>query len=186
MSCYYSCGPPPPQKKNLTTSGGVRNTAFHEKNRFLNIFAIFAHFSMCSSEVVFGQTKMDFKNMREVFSHHELKNKNLSQFFQWSYEQGESKTSSRPIFPDSQFSVTVPILQELLRQLGTNLVKPKDVFVQNMPIYNNLLHFSPRCHRSREKHVCSDPFFFRRKPVRFSWQRAPNFVGVVAIFGRGG
>jgi hypothetical protein len=73
---------------------------------------------MSSSEEIFGQTEMDFKNLREVFSQHGLKNKNLSQFFQRSYEQGESKTSSRPIFPDFQFSVSVPILQELLRPAG--------------------------------------------------------------------
>jgi hypothetical protein len=73
---------------------------------------------MCSSEAVSGKTKTDFKNLREVFSQHRLKNKNLSHFLQRSYEQGESKTSSRPIFPDSQFSVTVPILQELLRPDG--------------------------------------------------------------------
>jgi hypothetical protein len=73
---------------------------------------------MSSFRSIFGQTEMDFKNPREVFSQHGLKNKNLSQFFQRSYEQGESKTSSRPIFPDSQFSVTVPILQELLRPAG--------------------------------------------------------------------
>jgi hypothetical protein len=73
---------------------------------------------MSSSRSIFGQTETDFKNTREVFSQHGLKNKNLSQFFQRSYEQGESKTSSRPIFPDFQFSVSVPILQELLRPAG--------------------------------------------------------------------
>jgi hypothetical protein len=73
---------------------------------------------MCSSEAVSGKTKMDFKNEREVFSQNGLKNKNLSQFLQWSYEQGESKPSSRPFFPDFFFSVTVPILQELLRPAG--------------------------------------------------------------------
>jgi hypothetical protein len=81
-------------------------------------FAIFACFTTSSSRSIFGQTEMDFKNPREVFSQHGLKNKNLSQFLQRSYEQGESKTSSRPIFPDFQFSVTVPILQELLRPAG--------------------------------------------------------------------
>jgi hypothetical protein len=120
---------------------------------------------MCSSEAVSGQTKTDFKNPREVFSQHGLKNKNLSHFLQRSYEQGESKTSSRPIFPDSQFSVTVPILQELLRPAGDEFGKPKEVFVQHMPIYNNLLQFSPRCHHSREKHVCSDPFFAENRSV---------------------
>jgi hypothetical protein len=69
-------------------------------------------------EAYSGQMKMDFKNPREVFSQHGLKNKNLSQFFQRCYDQGQSKPSLRPIFPDSQFSVTVPILQELLRPAG--------------------------------------------------------------------
>ena len=54
----------------------------------------------------------------DFFSQHEMKNKNLSLFLQWSYEQGEFKTSSRLIFPDFQFSVSVPILQELLRPAG--------------------------------------------------------------------
>jgi hypothetical protein len=81
-------------------------------------FAIFACFTTSSSRSIFGQTETDFKNPREVFSQHGLKNKNLFQFLQRSYEQGESKTSSRPIFPDFQFSVTVPILQELLRPAG--------------------------------------------------------------------
>jgi hypothetical protein len=71
---------------------------------------------------------MDFKNMREVFSYNRLKNKNLSQFFHRSYEQGESKTSSRPIFPDFQFSVTVPILQELLRPAGDEFGENKGGF----------------------------------------------------------
>ena len=70
---------------------------------------------MCSSEVVSRQMETDFKNTREIFSQHGLKNKNLSHFLQRSYEHEESKTSSRPIFPDSQFSVTVPILQEMLQ-----------------------------------------------------------------------
>jgi hypothetical protein len=75
-------------------------------------------FITSSSGGVSGQTETDFKNPREVFSQHGLRNKNLSQFLQRSYEQRESKTSSRPIFPYFQFSVTVPILQELLRPAG--------------------------------------------------------------------
>jgi hypothetical protein len=120
--------PPPKKKKPLTTSGGVRNTAFHEKNRFLNIFAIFAHFIMCSSEAVYGQTKMDFKNMREVFSHHELKNKNLSQFFQQSYEERESKLSFSLFFRIFGLSAKVLILQELLRTAGDEFGKTEGGF----------------------------------------------------------
>jgi hypothetical protein len=39
---------------------------------------------MSSSRSIFGQTETDFKNPREVFSHHGLRNKNLFQFFQRS------------------------------------------------------------------------------------------------------
>jgi hypothetical protein len=73
---------------------------------------------MSSSRSIFGQTETDFKNTREVFAHHGLRNKNLFQFLQRSYEQRESKTSSRPIFPYFQFSISVPILQELSRPAG--------------------------------------------------------------------
>jgi hypothetical protein len=83
---------------------------------------------MSSSEANSRQTKTDFKNPREVFAQHGLKNKNLSQFLQRIYEQGESKTSLRPIFPDSQFSVTVPILQELLRPFGDEFGEPEGDF----------------------------------------------------------
>jgi hypothetical protein len=62
---------------------------------------------------MFEQTETNFKNTREVFGQHGLRNKTLFQFFQWRYENRESKTSSRPIFPDFKFSVSVPILQEL-------------------------------------------------------------------------
>jgi hypothetical protein len=61
---------------------------------------------------------MNFKNTREVFSQHRMRNKTLFQFLQRSYEQRESKTSSRPIFPYFKFSVSVPILQELSRPAG--------------------------------------------------------------------
>jgi hypothetical protein len=79
---------------------------------------VFACFTMSSFRSVSGQTETLFENPREVFSQNGLKNKNLFQFFQQSYEPGESKTSSRPIFPDFQFSVSVPILQEVLRPDG--------------------------------------------------------------------
>jgi hypothetical protein len=55
----------------------------------------------------------NFKNMREVFGQYRMRNKTLFYFFQWSYEKIDSKTSSRPIFPYFQLSVSVPILQEL-------------------------------------------------------------------------
>ena len=57
------------------------------------------------------------KTERGFFSSAHDKKKPLS-YFQRSYEQGESKASSRPIFPDFQFSVSVSILQELLRPAG--------------------------------------------------------------------
>jgi hypothetical protein len=126
VSHFHSCGPPP--AKPLTTSGGVRNTALLKKKDFFLFLAIFACFTTSSFRSIFGQTKMDFKNPREVFSQHWLKNKNLSQVLQQSYEQGESKTYSRPIFPYFQFSVTVLILQELLRPYGDELSETEGGF----------------------------------------------------------
>jgi hypothetical protein len=73
---------------------------------------------MPSSEGDSEQTGTNFKNMREVFSQHGMRNKNLSQFFQRNHGQRESKASSRPIFSHFQISVTVPILQELSRPAG--------------------------------------------------------------------
>jgi hypothetical protein len=64
------------------------------------------------------QTETNFKNPREVFAQHGMRNKTLFQFLQQSYEQRESKTSLRPIFPYFEFSVSVPILQELSRPTG--------------------------------------------------------------------
>jgi hypothetical protein len=58
---------------------------------------------------------MDFKNPREVFSQYRLKNKNISQFLQRSYEQRESKLPFNLFFRIFGLSVTIPILQELLR-----------------------------------------------------------------------
>jgi hypothetical protein len=176
--------PPPPQNR-LPPQGGSGIPPITEKTTFFIFLPFFACFSMCSSEAVSGQTKMDFKNPREVFSQNGLKNKNLSHFLQRSYEKRESKLSFSLFFRIFGLSVTVPILQELLRPAGANLAKPKEVFVQNMPIYNKILHFSPRCHRSREKHVCSDPFFAENRSI-FHGRQLQNFVGVVAIFGRGG
>jgi hypothetical protein len=71
--------------------------------------------------------KTDFKNPRDVFSQNGLK-KNLSQFLQWSYEQGESKPSSRPFFPDFYFSVTVLILRKLLWSAGDEFGETKGGF----------------------------------------------------------
>jgi hypothetical protein len=91
---------PPPKKKKKTAYHLRGGPEYHprEKNHFFIFLPFFACFTMCSSEAVSGQTKMDFKNPREVFSQHGLKNKNLSQFLQWSYEQGESKPSFEALF----------------------------------------------------------------------------------------
>jgi hypothetical protein len=108
----------PPKKKLLTTSGGVRNTAFPKLKPLFPFFTIFCLFSMCSSEAVSGKMKMDFKNPREVVSHHGLSNKNVSQFFQRCHEKRESKLSFSLFFRIFNLSVTVPILKELLRPAG--------------------------------------------------------------------
>jgi hypothetical protein len=61
---------------------------------------------------------MDFKNPRDFFSQHGLKNKNLSHFVQRNYEQRESKLSFSLFFHIFGLSVTVSILHELLRPDG--------------------------------------------------------------------
>jgi hypothetical protein len=113
---------------HLTRGRGVRNTAYHAKKHFPQKFTIFACFTTSSFRSIFGKTETDFKNMREVFSQHGLKNKNLFQFLQRSYEPGESKTYLRPIFPDFQFSVSVSILQELLRPAGDEFAETEGGF----------------------------------------------------------
>jgi hypothetical protein len=129
--------------------------------------------------------KMDFKNPREVFLQNGMKNKNLSQFFHRCYEQGESKPSSRPFFPDFHFSVTVLILQELLRPAGGRIWKNRRRFLsRTCPYTIKSFIFFPGV-IVEEKTRLFGPLF-RRKPVRLSWQTVPNFVGLVAIFGRGG
>jgi hypothetical protein len=120
--------PPPQKKKPLTTSGGIWNTTQCEKNHFFIFLPFFACFTMCSSEAISGQTKKYFKNPREVFSHNGLKKKRLSHFLKWSYEHGESNPSSRPFFPYFHFSVTVSILQELLRLDGDEFRKTEGGF----------------------------------------------------------
>jgi hypothetical protein len=108
---------------------------------------------------------MDFKNPREVFSQHGLKNKNLFQFFNRVTSRENRRHLRGPFFQILNFPLQSRSCRSCYGQLGTNLEKPKEVFVQNMPIYNNLFHFSPRCHHSREKHVCSDPFFAENRSV---------------------
>jgi hypothetical protein len=110
--------PPPPKKKPLTTSGGSGIPPITKKKPLFQIFAYFRLFSMSSSEAVFGQIKTNFKKPREVFLRNGMKNKKISHFFHRCHEQGESKPSSRPFFPDFHFSVTVLILRELLRPAG--------------------------------------------------------------------
>jgi hypothetical protein len=120
VSPPYSSGPPPPKKKKkpLTTSGGVRNTTNPEKKPFFHFLPIFACSACLRPRPFSGKMKTNFKNRERFFLHNGMKNKNLSHFFHRCHEQGESKPSSRPFFPDFRFSVTVLILQELLRPAG--------------------------------------------------------------------
>jgi hypothetical protein len=52
--------------------------------------------------------KMKFKKPKEVFVHHGLKNKNLSQFLQRCHQLGESKLSFSLIFWIFGFSCYSP------------------------------------------------------------------------------
>jgi hypothetical protein len=121
--------PPPPPPKPLTTLGGVRNTAFPKKKKpFFPNFTLFCLFSMSFSGGDSGKMKMDFQNPRDFFSHHGLKNKNLSHFFHKCHEKGESKPSSRPIFFIFHSSVIVLILRELLWRDGSKFGETKGGF----------------------------------------------------------
>jgi hypothetical protein len=120
--------PPPPEKNAYHLRGGPEYHQSQKKKTLFQFFAYFRLFSMSSSEAVFGKMKMNFKKPREVFLHNGMKNKNLSQFFHRCHEQGESKPSSRPFFPDFLFSVTVLILWELLRPAGDEFGETKGGF----------------------------------------------------------
>jgi hypothetical protein len=100
------------------TRGGVQNTALPPKNHFPQFLPIVVCFTTSSFRSIFERTKTNFKNLREVFSHHGLRNKNLFHFLQRSHKKRSSKTSSRPIFPYFSFSVSVLIFQELSRPAG--------------------------------------------------------------------
>jgi hypothetical protein len=116
---HSSDPPPPPKKKPLTTSGGSGIPPIPKKKPLFSFFFTIFACSVCLlSEAVSGKMKMNFQNPRDFFSHNGMKKKNLSQFFHRCHEQGESKPSSRPFFPDFHFSVTVLILRELLRPDG--------------------------------------------------------------------
>jgi hypothetical protein len=108
---------PPPKKNLLPPQGGSGIPPIPKKPPF-SFFAYFRLFSMSSSEAIFGKMKTNFKKPREVFLHNGMKNKKISHFFHRYHEQGESKPSSRPFFPDFHFFVTVLILRELLRPAG--------------------------------------------------------------------
>jgi hypothetical protein len=135
----------PPLSIPLTTSGGGPKyhlppcKTAHSKTQN----CLFSSSDQSSSEADSGQTKMNFEKPREVFLHNELKNKNLSYFFHRFHHLGESKLSFSLIFWILVLSVSVLFLRELFREMETNLVKPKEFFVQNMLIYNKFLHFFP-------------------------------------------
>jgi hypothetical protein len=168
--------PPPPQKKKKTTYhlGGGPEYHFHEKNHFFIFLPFFACFTMSSSEAVSGQMKMDFKNPREVFSQNGMKNKNLSHFLQRAMSRENRSHLRGPFFQISSFLLQSRSCRSCYGQLGTNLVKPKEVFVQNMSISNNLLHFFTQVSSLKRKTRLFGPLF-RRKPVRLSWQTRPKF-----------
>jgi hypothetical protein len=61
------------------------------------------------------------------------------------------------------------------------LAKPKEVFVQNMPISNNLSFiFFPGVNVEEKHDVCSDPFFTENRSV-FHGRTVPDSTGFVAI-----
>jgi hypothetical protein len=138
----------PPQKKTAYHLRGGPEYRLPKKNHFPQFFLKIAHFflfSMSSSETDSGKTKMNFEKPREVFLRNGMKNKNLSHFLHRCHHLGESKLSFSLNFWIFGFPVTVPILRELLRRSGGEFDETKGVFCPNMPIYNKLLQFFPRC-----------------------------------------
>jgi hypothetical protein len=108
---------PPPKKKPLTTSGGVRNTTHPKKNHFSH-FSPFLPIRYVFFQNGFWENEDGFsKSERGFFSARAEEQKPLS-FFHRCHEQGESKLSFSLFFRIFGFSVTVPILQELLRPAG--------------------------------------------------------------------
>jgi hypothetical protein len=138
----------PPGGLHLTRGGGgggVRNSVSRQKP-LLHVFTSFSHFYHVFFRGICEQTDANFKNQREVFSQHRLRNKNLFHFLQ-RVTSRESRRHLRGLFFQiCHFPFQSRFCRSCHGQLGTNFAKPKEVFVQHMPIYNKLFHFSPRCH----------------------------------------
>jgi hypothetical protein len=82
----------------------------------------------------------NFQNPREVFVQNGLKKKTSPIFYTGARSRENRSHLSAPFFSFLFFPVSVLILRELFRRDGDEFGKPKEVFVQNMLIYNNLLH----------------------------------------------
>jgi hypothetical protein len=145
--------------------GGVRNTTFHEKNHFSIFLFFFVCFTMSSSEADSGKMKTNCKNAREVFFRTGWRTKTSLSFCNGATTKENLRHLRDPFFHILNFPLQSRSCRSCYGQLGMNLEKPKVVFVQKIPIYNNLLQFSPRWHYSREKHVCSDPFFAENRSI---------------------
>jgi hypothetical protein len=72
---------PDPPGQSTFNEGGGGPEFFPAKKPFSLIFTIFAHFTMSSSEGDSEQTETNFKNPREVFGQHRMRNKTLFSVF---------------------------------------------------------------------------------------------------------
>jgi len=116
---------------------------------------------------------MDFKNMREVFSHNRMRKKTSLIFFNGATSRENRSHLRGPYFQILNFLLQSRSCRSYYGQLGMNLVKPKEVFVHNISISNKILQFFPRCQRWRENHVCSEPFFTENQSA-FYGRQDPN------------
>jgi hypothetical protein len=72
---------------------------------------------------------MNFENMREVFVHHGMNNKNLSHILHRFHQLGESKPSLSPIFQVSWFFLFWSrFCESCFGEMEMNLEKLKEVF----------------------------------------------------------
>jgi hypothetical protein len=95
----------PPSQYHLPPQGGPSKPLCPSKTALSKIQnRFFCLFNTLTSGKDSGQMEIDFQNTREVFVHHGLKKKNLSQIFHRCHQLGEFKPFLSPFFQVSIFS----------------------------------------------------------------------------------
>jgi hypothetical protein len=140
---------------------------------------------MSSSETDSGQMKMNFKKPREVFLHNGMKNKNLSHFFHRCHEQGESKPSFRPFFPDFSFFRYSPDFAGAVTASWRRIWRNRRRFLSiTCPYTITSFSFFPGVIIEEKQMSVRTPFLQKLGPSFMA--DSSDFWGFVAIFGQGG